>query len=352
MTAAPALPDLRAGVEPQRLAGWMDSQGLGHGELSHFELLGGGTQNLIVRFHRGDGRYVLRRPPLTPRPDSDRTMLREARVLQALAGSAVPHPRLIAACADPAVLGAAFYLMAPVAGFNPSGQPLPALHAGNPAWQRRMGHAMVDALLALGAIDAGQVGLADFGKPQDFLARQVPRWRAHLESYASMPGWPGPHSLVGIDELGRRLDAARPQQFTPGLLHGDFHLANVMFDPASPELAAVIDWELATLGDPLLDLGWLVATWPDHSGRGTGTIQVSPWQGFPSADELVERYRAGSPRDLSRFNWYLALASYKLATLLEASHARACAGRAPREVGDKHHASALRLVQQGLACVA
>jgi aminoglycoside phosphotransferase (APT) family kinase protein len=349
MTAAALTSDWRAAVDRHRLAAWMDGQGLEQGEVNDLELLGGGTQNLIVRFRRGARHFVLRRPPITPRPDSDKTMVREARVLKALAESAVPHPRLIAACADTTVLGAAFYLMQPVDGFNPSGGMLPPLHATSPPWRRRMGFAMVDALLALGAIDPEQVGLADFGKPHDFLARQVPRWRAHLESCASMPGWPGPSSLVGIGELGRRLESTRPQRFMPGLLHGDFHLANVMFAPAAPELAAVIDWELATLGDPLLDLGWLVATWPDATGRGTGTIQVTPWDGFPTADELVDRYRAGSPRDLSHFNWYVALASYKLATLLEASHARACAGRAPRDVGDKHHASARMLVERGLA---
>lgn len=348
MTAAATPTDWHTAVDAQRLAAWMDAQGLEQGEISGYELLGGGTQNLIVRFQRGGRSFVLRRPPVTPRPDSNKTMVREARVLKALAHSQVPHPGLIADCADPSVLGAAFYLMEPVNGFNASGKPLPAPHAADPEWRRRMGFAMVDALLALGAIDHEQAGLSDFGKPQDFLARQVSRWRAHLESYASMAGWPGPQSLVGIDELGRRLEATRPQHFTPGLLHGDFHLANVMFAPDAPELAAVIDWELATLGDPLLDLGWLVTTWPDASGHGTGTIHVSPWDGFPSADELVARYRAGSSRDVANIDWYVALASYKLAVLLEASHARACAGRAPREVGDKHHASALRLVDKGL----
>lgn len=349
MTDAATKLDWRAAVDAQRLAAWMDGQGLEQGEVTDFELLAGGTQNLITRFRRGSRGFVLRRPPVHPRPDGDKTIMREARVLQALRSSRVPHPGLIAACGDTSVLGAAFYLMEPVEGFNPSGKPLPAPHAAEPAWRHRMGFAMVDALLALGEIDAVQAGLADFGKPQNFLERQVPRWRAHLESYASIPGWPGPSSLIGIDELGRRLEATRPQQFTPGLLHGDFHLANVMFAPDTPELAAVIDWELATLGDPLLDLGWLVTTWPDASGRGTGTIHVTPWDGFPTADELVDRYRAGSTRDLSRIDWYVALASYKLAVLLEASHARACAGRAPRDIGDKHHASALRLVQRGLA---
>lgn len=349
MTEANVAFDWLAAADPQRLAAWMDGQGLEEGEVVDFQLLAGGTQNLIMRFRRGKRNFVLRRPPLHPRPDGDKTILREARVLRGLASSRVPHPRLIAACGDTGVIGAAFYLMEPVAGFNPSGKPLPAPHASDADWRRRMGFAMVDALLALGEVVPEEVGLTDFGKPHNFLERQVPRWRAHLESYATIPGWKGPSSLVGIGELGVRLEANRPVRFTPGLLHGDFHLANVMFAPDSPQLAAVIDWELATLGDPLLDLGWLVTTWPDATGHGTGTIHVTPWDGFPSAEELVDRYCAGSSRDLSRIDWYVALASYKLAVLLEASHARACAGRAPRDVGDKHHASALRLVERGLA---
>lgn len=349
MTEAANLPDWRKAVDAQRLAAWMDAQGLEQGAVTDVELLAGGTQNLIIRFWRGKRQFVLRRSPMHPRPGGDKTIMREACVLQGLATSRVPHPHLIAACADTNVLGAAFYLMEPVEGFNPSGNPLPAPHATNADWQRRMGFAMVDALLRLGEIDPQQAGLADFGKPDDFLARQVPRWRAHLESYASLPGWPGPTSLVGTDELGRWLEAERPQKFTPGLLHGDFHLSNVMFSPDSPEIAALVDWELATLGDPLLDLGWLVTTWPDNSGHGAGTIHVTPWNGFPTADELIEHYRAGSSRDVSRIDWYVALASYKLAVLLEASYARACAGHAPRDIGERHHASAQRLVERALA---
>lgn len=335
-------------VGSARLAAWMDGQSLEQGDLGEFEHLTGGTQNLIVSFRRGARRFVLRRPPLVPRADGDHTIMREARVLRALESSRVPHPRFIAACDDLGVIGAAFYLMEPVAGFNPSGKPLPPPYANDPSWRGGLGFAMVDALLALGEIDPVSVGLADFGKPETFLERQVPRWLAHLETYASMSGWPGPASLTGVDELGRRLEATRPQRFTPGLLHGDFHLANVMAANDKPAVAAVIDWELATFGDPLLDLGWLVATWPDSSGHGAGTIHVTPWDGFPSAKELVDCYAAASSRDLSRIDWYVSLASYKLAILLEASHARSCAGRASQEIGARHHTSAMRLIQSGL----
>jgi len=120
----------------------------------------------------------------------------------------------------------------------------------------------------------------------------VPRWRAHLEACPVSERWAGPRGLIGLD-LGQQLESRRPDTFLPGVLHGDFHLANVMFRHDSPELAAVIDWELATLGDPLLDWGWLVATWPDATGHGAGTIHVQPWDGFPAGDELIQHYARG-----------------------------------------------------------
>jgi aminoglycoside phosphotransferase (APT) family kinase protein len=336
-------------VDPVRLAAWMDAQGLGEGPLGEARLLTGGTQNILVLFTRGGRGYVLRRPPAQPRAMADATIAREARVLAALAGSAVPHPRLIAACADASVLGAAFFLMEPVEGFNPSGQPLPALHASDPSIRHAMGLAAVDALLRLGEVDPTAAGLGDFGKPQGFLERQVPRWRAQLEGCKEHAGWPGADGLPGVVALGEWLEANRPEASAPGILHGDFHLSNLMYRPDGPAVAAVIDWELATLGDPLLDLGWLIATWPDASGQGAGTIHITPWDGFPSTNELIAHYRARSPRDLSAIDWYAALAGYKLAILLEASYARSCAGKGSRAVGDKHHASAQKLIQRALA---
>ncbi len=344
--------DWQAAVDLARLARWMDSHGLEAGAIDGARMLTGGTQNILVRFRRGAREFVLRRPPVQPRPEGNKTILREARVLAALASTEVPHARLIASCADSEVLGAPFYLMAPVEGFNASGMPLPPPHARDPAMRHRMGLAMVDALLSLGAVDPASVGLADFGRAEGFLERQVPRWRSQLEGYAVYEGWPGPQALPGVREVGDWLDAHRPAHFTPGILHGDFHLANVMFRLDGPEVAAVIDWELATLGDPLLDLGWLVATWPDRSGQGAGTISVTPWDGFAQAEELVEHYRGRSSRDLSAIDWYVVLASYKLGVLLEGSHARSCAGKAPRETGERHHASALRLLDTALARIA
>jgi aminoglycoside phosphotransferase (APT) family kinase protein len=151
-------------VDLAALAAWMDGQGLGHGPIEQAELLGGGTQNILLRFDRAGQTYVLRRPPLHKRDNSDETMRREARVLTALKGSPVPHPEVIAACPTTDEIGAAFYLTELVDGFNPS-TGLPPLHAGDPALRHRMGLAMVEAIAALGALDHEALGVADLGKP-------------------------------------------------------------------------------------------------------------------------------------------------------------------------------------------
>lgn len=344
--SALASPDLEA------LARWMDAQGLGTGALRRVTTLSGGTQNVLLRFERGAGKaYVLRCPRAGAHADVQRGFLREARLLQALVGSAVPHPALRASCTDPAVLGVPFYLMAPVDGFTATPEPLRGRYAANPAWRREMGWSMVDGLLRLGEIDVAKLGLDDFGKPDGFLERQVPRWLRHLDACRQYAGWPGPQSLPGVAEVAQWLGERVPKAGKPGLLHGDFHLGNVMFKYDRPVLAAIIDWELATVGDPLLDLGWLVATWPDAGGCGAGTIRVSPAQGLASTAELVERYRQGSSRDLEAIDWYVALARFKLGILLEASHARACAGQADRGLGARHHASAVRLLAQALSSI-
>lgn len=335
------------GVDLSALERWMDGRSVGAGAIADAQLLSGGTQNILLRFRRGDTAYVLRRPPLAPRANSNDTMRREARVLAALDGTAVPHPRLVAACAEEDVLGAAFYLMEPVEGFNPT-QGLPALHAGDAAVRHRIGLSMVEAIAALGAIDYRAAGLDGFGKPDNYLERQVGRWKAQLAGYAELPGWPGAAAIPGVDRVAAWLDAHRPSEFRPGIIHGDFHLANVMVRPDSGDLAAVVDWELSTIGDPVLDLGWLLATWPENDAPGETDVAFTPWDGCASPDELVAHYAAVSGRDLSALDWYIVLACYKLGILLEGTHARACAGKAPKETGDRLHAHALALFERAL----
>jgi aminoglycoside phosphotransferase (APT) family kinase protein len=327
----------------ERLSSWMDGQGLA-GPMGAVRALTGGTQNLLLRFEKGGRSFVLRQPPPHTVRGAGETIRREAEVLAALADTEVPHAHLVSYCADEAVTGAPFFLMDEIKGFN-VGVGMPALHAGNPEIQRQMGLHVVEALAAISRVDYVAAGLADFGKPVGFLDRQVERWRAQLAGYTKFDGWPGPTGLPGVAQLGEWLDANRPNSFTPGLMHGDYHLKNVLFREDGPQLAAVIDWELATIGAPLVDLGWLLATWPGPGGDYTSFI-IEPWDGFPTGDELVEHYGRLTGTDLTHVLWYKVLACYKLALIIEGTFARACAGKAPMDVGERLHGNAVRLLRR------
>ncbi len=338
-------------VDLTRLGEWMDGEGLERGIFSDLTLLSGGTQNLIMRFKRGGRDFVLRRPPAHPRAESNETMRREARVLKALAGTSVPHPHLIAACGDEDVLGVAFYLMEPVAGFNPTSG-LPPLHAGSADIRRRMGLSLVEGAAALAMVDYRAVGLEGFGRPDNYLERQVNRWRSQLHGYARYEGWPGPTALPEVERIADYLEAARPADFRPGIMHGDYSLGNVMFRNDGPDLAAIIDWELCTIGDPLLDLGMMLATWRGVPPVDLAVLVVEPWEGFPTVDELVDHYAARTDRDMTSIEWYAVLAAYKQAIILEGSFARACAGLDPKPIGLKLHDTATKLLQRALCRIA
>lgn len=334
-------------VDIEALAKWMDHQGLESGPIYDIIELTGGTQNILLRFKRGRRTFVLRRPPNHPRMDSSKTIERESRMLEALTDTQVPHAQLIAACNDRTVLGASFYLMEPIEGFNANG-PLPEPHASSLAMRRQMGFSLVDALLTLGSVDYKAAGVADLGKLENFLERQVPRWQSQLAGYADYEGWPGTNSLKSIDAIANWLEENRPVTFTPGIMHGDFHLANVMYNPNGPEVAAIVDWELTTIGDPLIDLGWLMATWPDSEQHRPGDIAATPWQGFPTRAELLDHYAKYTERDMSAIDWYGVFACYKMAILLEGTYARSCAGKASKETGQRLHKSALGLIDKAL----
>lgn len=332
------------------VARWMTEQGLGEGPLQDVTAVTGGTQNVMLRFTRSGRPYVLRRGPRHLRPRTNSVILRETRVLAALAGSDVPHPRLIATCEDTGVLGdAVFYLMEPIDGFN-AGEGLPPLHAGNPEVRYGMGLSMADALARLGAVDHVAVGLADFGKPDGFLERQVPRWLSELESYQEYDGYPGP-DLPGIVEVSGWLERHRPTQWTPGIMHGDYHAANVMFSRTGPDVVAIVDWEMCTIGDPLLDLGWLLATWRQDDGSSVFSHALGGTDGLASTDDLLERYAANTSRDLSNIAWYTVLACFKLGIVIEGTLARACAGKAEKAVGDQLHAATVHLFERALGMI-
>lgn len=325
----------------------MDAQGLGEGPLEGLAPVTGGTQNIMVRFSRSGESYVLRRGPQHLRPRSNDQIRREFRVLEALRHTAVPHPRLIATCDDEDVLGGAvFYLMEPVDGFNASVE-LPALHAGDAGVRHEMGLQMADALATLGEVDHEAVGLASLGKPDGFLERQVARWLGELASYDAFPEYDGP-DIGPVDDVARWLERRLPSSYRPGIIHGDFHAANVMFSRTGPELAAVVDWEMCTIGDPLLDLGWLLATWELPGAPQEFAGELVRAGGLATADELVERYASRSSRPVDDIDWYVVLACFKLGIVLEGSYARALAGKAPMEIGERLHTTTVRLFERAV----
>jgi aminoglycoside phosphotransferase (APT) family kinase protein len=335
-------------IDFEVLGAWMDGQGLPGGGFEGVEPVLGGTQNVMVAFRRGGVRYVLRRPPRHLRAKSNEVLRREARVLGVLRDTDVPAPRLVAACADESVMGGAvFYLMEPVEGFNPT-TGLPEPHRGDPAIRHRMGLNAAAALASLGRVDHVAAGLADFGHPDGFLERQVPRWLGELESYSALKGYPGP-DIPGLDATADWLERNRPRTFRPGIMHGDYHLANLMYAFDGPRLAAIVDWEMCTIGDPLLDLGWLLATWPDPDDEDGRSMTGGRIEGLPSTGEIADCYAGLSDRDTSAVGWYTVLACFKLGIVLEGTYARSRAGKAPENIGDLLHAITLQLFARARA---
>jgi aminoglycoside phosphotransferase (APT) family kinase protein len=340
MTGLDGLVDLDA------LTGWLHAQGLGSGPVEDVAVLKGGTQNVLVRFSIDGHLHVLRRPPRNPRPASWPTLLREARILGALTDQPVPSPALHATCPDESVLGAPFFLMESIDGFHAASE-VPELHLSRADLRHRMGLSAVEGIAAVAALDHEQLGLADFGKPDGFLERQVGRWLGELESYAAQDGY-DPASFPDVTPISGWLEAGIPSTYRPGIVHGDFHAANLLFEHESGDVAAILDWEMATVGDPLLDLGWFVATWPSDRAPAVSAAvgQLATAGDLASRAELIEHYAASSVRDLGRIDWYAVLACFKLAIVLEGSYARACAGKADQAVGDFLRSMALALVDQ------
>lgn len=306
------------GLDLRRLRDFLDARhpGLRGGELAA-EIIAGGRSNLS--YHVGDGHreWVLRRPPLGHVLPTAHDMTREHRVITALADTAVPVPATVLLCEDPDILGAPFYLMEFVAGtpYRTSEQ----LGRLGPERTRSIVLSLVDTLVDLHDVEPGDVGLGDFGRPDGFLERQVRRWGRQLDASRS-------RDLPGIDELHRGLADRLPASPGATVLHGDYRLDNVLVDPAD-RITAVLDWEMSTLGDPLTDLAVLVA----YSGRDmpavAGVSSAADAPGHPGTDEIVARYAERSGRDVSALDWYLGLAAFKLAVILEGIHYRYTQGK-------------------------
>ena len=332
------LDDFGGLVDWARIDAWIATRDLpGSGPVTAARLLVGGTQNNAILVERGGASLVLRRPPARARPESNETMRREARVLAALAGTAVPHPRFYALCEDESVMGCCFYFMEHLEGFARFG-PLPGAYATDAGWRRAMGEELVKAAAELGALDPRAIGLGDFGKPDNWHERQVSRWKSQLEGYRTMPGYAGnepPH----IEAVGRWLMDNLPRNRRIGVIHGDLHFGNVMYSLKAPRISGVIDWELSSLGDPMLDLGSILTTWTEEGDPEGKSPTLQPWDGFLSRSALVRLYGEITGRDMSEMPWFFALACFKLSCILEGTHARAIAGLVPAELGERMRGS-------------
>ncbi|MFJ5078203.1 phosphotransferase [Streptomyces sp. NPDC088553] len=301
------------GLDPEQLRRFLDRErpGLVSGPLEA-RLIEGGRSNLTYVVTDGAGRWVVRRPPLGHVLATAHDMRREHRVISALHTTDVPVPETLLLCEDDSVLGAPFYVMEFVDGtpYRSAAELAPL----GPERTRAAVLGLVDTLVDLHAVDPAAVGLADFGRPEGFLDRQLRRWGKQLDASRG-------RELPGIDELHAALGRSLPDSPEPTVIHGDYRLDNVLID-GDDRIRAVLDWEMSTLGDPLTDLGLLVmySTPLDLPDSPISTTATAP--GHPTAAELVERYAARSGRDTSALAWYTAFAWFKLAVILEGIHYR------------------------------
>jgi aminoglycoside phosphotransferase (APT) family kinase protein len=332
------------GVDLAALTRWLDAErpGLRQGDLDG-EVIAGGKSNLTYRISDGVSTWALRRPPLAHVLPTAHDMVREYRVISALAGTDVPVAPAVALCEDKTVLGAPFYLMGFVDGVVLDKPAL--LRELDPADATRSCELLMDTLVGLHEVDPAMVGLADFGRPEGFLARQVKRWHQQWQASETRP----------LEELARtveRLTTTLPEQSAPAVVHGDYRLTNVMFTPSIDRIAAVVDWEMATLGDPLTDVGLLVV-YQDLAQHGDTIMPRMPSErGFLTAEQMVAQYDRKSPRDLTHLNWYIGFGYFKLAVVAEGIHYRYTAGKTVGEGFDHFGAAVPVLLQAALSALA
>lgn len=311
-------PDHPPGLDLGRLRALLDRErpGLVDGPLTG-RLIEGGRSNLTYAVTDGGSRWVVRRPPLGHVLATAHDMRREHRVIAALHPTSVPVPRPVLLCEDEEVLGAPFYVMEFVEGtpYRTADQLLPL----GPERTRGAVLSLVDTLVELHAVDPAEVGLADFGRPEGFLDRQLRRWGKQLDASRS-------RDLAGVDELHAALGRSLPSSPAPAVVHGDYRLDNVLIGE-DDTIRAILDWEMSTLGDPLTDLGLLVMYSVPLEVPQSPVSTTASAPGHPAPAELIERYAARSGRDVSAVSWYTAFAWFKLAVILEGIHYRYTLGQ-------------------------
>lgn len=278
-------------------------------------LIAGGRSNPTYELTDGQRAWILRRPPYGEILQSAHDVSREARVMGALAGTAVPVPTVVAHCEDDSVLGAPFYVMDKLEGRTYRTHEDTATLT--PEQRRALTDSMVTTLVALHSIDPADVGLADWGRPEGYLERQVRRWHRQWHSIKTS-------ERPEVDELVERLSASMPELRFPGIVHGDFKIDNLMVDHDEPsKILGLLDWEMSTLGDTLADLGILVSFW-DEVGQlhNPITAGATAHEGFPTAAEVVAMYAERRGIAVDDLEWYVVFADFKIAVILEQIHHR------------------------------
>jgi aminoglycoside phosphotransferase (APT) family kinase protein len=304
-------------VDVDRLSDWIGDRLEGAGQPTTVERMGQdqGIANALFFLRRAQHTWVLRRPPAVKNHPSASNTEREWRILRALDGTDVPHPRALLFCDDPAVIGAPFLVMERIDGFTPGHELPPPFAAGGPILYD-LAMAYVDGLIALASVDWLARGLEGLGKPEGFLERQVARWVGQLDGYRTRDL---PEEQFICDWLERN----RPEATPAAILHGDYSPFNVMVSPDPPaRLAAIVDWDTGTIGDPLLDIGHLLARWVEPGEEGPLGPQAGDLASYPTRAEMASRYAERSGRELSALAYYECLALFKLGVILEGTYAR------------------------------
>jgi aminoglycoside phosphotransferase (APT) family kinase protein len=305
----------------ENLDSFLSQQLPGDGGRLDFERIGEGHSNITYLVTRGADRFVLRRPPRGPLPPSAHNVLREWRLLDAINDANVRVPRMLAACDDPTVIGAPFYVMEFVEGDVITTDVPESLD--NPEQRLAVGLELVDALVEVHAVDWQACGLEGYGKPTGYLERQLRRFSGLWEHNKT-------RELPVLEELRRWLSANMPESGAATIVHGDYRLGNVMLAHGAPaRLVAIFDWELSTIGDPLADLGYMTTLWQqdgDPESELTALGAATRREGFPTREQMIARYEQRSGRSMTNLAWYQTLALWKSAVFLEGNYKRLLAG--------------------------
>ncbi|MBA3286725.1 MAG: phosphotransferase family protein [Acidimicrobiia bacterium] len=302
------------GIDVDPVSAWLVEHVEGLAAPFRFEPIGGGRSNLTYLVTDDSGHtVVLRRPPLGSVLATAHDMAREHRVIAALAPTAVPVPDALAVCTDDAISGAPFYVMSHVEGVVLDSQAAAADLATDV--RRRVAEDLIDVLADLHAVDVDEVGLGDLARRDDYVERQLKRWSRQWADSKT-------RQLPAVEEVAARLARRIPAQRGVVVAHGDYRLGNCLTNVDAGRIAAVLDWELCTLGDPLADVGYLGVTWTDPDAGGGRHNDPSGLDGFPTYAELLERYARRTGRDVSGVAYYVAFSSWRLAVISEGVYAR------------------------------